>query len=539
MTPAPAEQRPNHGERTGDVVRVGAADVIAAPSARALPLQSFEELGIPASFRAAVEGELTQGEKLLWVGRPSRNREVHPRNTLLPVAGFCLIVFGLGAAVIGLATHLGFFPVVFGGALAIIGSACCLPLVVDPTKSCRSCYVVTNQRALVVEWNMWRWAPAATSYVAHQLLGMERRSHPDVKGAGDLVFEYVLTMSANNYAAQTGTFLQQNSFGTTGAPKRVPRGFLLLDQVREVENLIRTNLLQQLENAPGEPRPTPVESATPAPDGDVVPVACACGLTIEAPDSLAGKAVKCPQCSAAVSVPAPAVAAAPYREDGQVPADIKAKLLGDLDPTERVVWVAQPVGTLVFLRNVYFLFPTVILAGIALVWLTGSLFPAKTAADAAAQKAAQHGGKSAAMPAKSSPGGLMAPLGLLCVAAGFAAVPFARWYFATRTGYALTSRRALVYKAGLFGPELESYPPLEVANMRRSDSWLSSGSGDLIFRTATVITTSRNRNGTSSSSVRRIHYGFLGIAKVGEVERLVRETLINRFEERLTRAGNW
>jgi hypothetical protein len=309
--------------------------------------------------------------------------------------------------------------------------------------------------------------------------------------------------------------------------------------VRAVEQLIRTQLLQQLENTLDEPKPAPVERAAPAPDSEVVSVTCACGVTIEAPGRLAGKSVQCPQCSAAVSVPAPDIAAAPYREDGQVPADIKAKVLGDLDTTERVVWVGQPVAKLVLLRNLYYLIPTVILFVIALVWLASSLIPAKTAADAAAQKghATQQVGKTPAPPAKSGIG-ILAPLGMLCVAAGFTAVPLARWYFATRSCYVLTSRRALVYKAGLFGPELESYPPLEVANMRRSDSWLSSGCGDLIFRTALVISTSNNR-GRLTQSVRQIHYGFLAIAKIGEVERLVRETLINRFEERLTRAGNW
>jgi hypothetical protein len=435
---------------------------------------------------------------------------------------------------------MGFFPVVLGGALTIIGSAFLLPLVVDPTKWCRTCYAVTNRRALLVEWNMWRWAPAATSYLPHQLLGLERVSHPEVAGAGDLVFEYIFAMSANGYAAKTGTFLPQGTFGTTGAPKRVPRGFLMLDNVREVENVIRTHLLQQLESALDEPKAAPVERRVAVePDGELVSVACACGVTIEAPGSLAGKSVKCPQCSAAVSVPAPAVAAQYYYEDGQIPADLKEKTLKDLDANERVVWVGQPVAKLVFLRNIYYLIPTVILAGIALVWLAGSLFPAKAAADAAQKAhAAQQAGKAAAAPAKSSGASILAPLGMLCVAAGFAGVPFARWYFATRTCYALTTRRALVYKASLFGPERESYPPLEVAQMRRSDSWLASDSGDLIFRTATVITTSNNR-GRLSQSIRHIHYGFLAIARIGEVEKLVRETLIDRFVDKVSRAGAW
>src|SRR5579872_4747233 len=123
IRPAPAAQPLGHSGHKGEVARVGAADVIAPPSVRTPPLQSFEELGIPASYRSVVEGELTQGEKLLWVGRQSRNKAVHSQNNLLPIAGVCIIVFGLGAAVIGLAAGMGFFPVVLGGALTLIGSA--------------------------------------------------------------------------------------------------------------------------------------------------------------------------------------------------------------------------------------------------------------------------------------------------------------------------------------------------------------------------------------------------------------------------------
>jgi hypothetical protein len=110
------------------------------------------------------------------------------------------------------------------------------------------------------------------------------------------------------------------------------------------------------------------------------------------------------------------------------------------------------------------------------------------------------------------------------------------WRAARRTCYALTNRRALVYKEGLFGPTRESYSPLEVAALKRSDSWAVRGSGDLIFRTVQVVSTSRTR-GVSRSSVKTTHYGFLAVAPVGEVERLVRETLIDRFVDKLAQAN--
>ena len=75
--------------------------------------------------------------------------------------------------------------------------------------------------------------------------------------------------------------------------------------------------------------------------------------------------------------------------------------------------------------------------------------------------------------------------------------------------------------------------------MRRGDSWLLADGGDLIFRSVTTVRTSYNRQGGSSRSVTTTHYGFLAIARVKEVEKLVRETLIDPFADRLQRAGSW
>src|SRR5258708_25756737 len=80
---ASPEHLPHQGEQHGAVVRVTAADVL--PSAKLQPptAQTFEELEIPASFREAVENELTGDEKMLWVGRPSRHPEVQSRPRIL------------------------------------------------------------------------------------------------------------------------------------------------------------------------------------------------------------------------------------------------------------------------------------------------------------------------------------------------------------------------------------------------------------------------------------------------------------------------
>jgi hypothetical protein len=79
---------------------------------------------------------------------------------------------------------------------------------------------------------------------------------------------------------------------------------------------------------------------------------------------------------------------------------------------------------------------------------------------------------------------------------------------------------------------------VEVAQMRRSDSMLFAAGGDLIFRTVQTIRTSYSRTGSARSSVSTKHYGFLDIARVREVEKLVRETLIDPFVDKLQMANS-
>jgi hypothetical protein len=149
----------------------------------------------------------------------------------------------------------------------------------------------------------------------------------------------------------------------------------------------------------------------------------------------------------------------------------------------------------------------------------------------------QPGKPAASVPAGFQAISLLVPGAFFLIAAGSAAVAGVRWHTATRTCYVLTNRRALVYKAGLFGVTRDSYPPLEVANMRRSDSWLAADCGDLIFRSVQVISNSSNGRGVWTTRVKTIHYGFLAIPHVREVQKLVHETLIDRFVDKLQRAN--
>lgn len=528
---------PGGGEPESDVVRVTAADVLPPPHLQPPTAQTFEKLEIPAAFRLAVENELTAGEKMLWLGRPSRNAEVHPQNLTLPFVGVGLLVLAFGIAVASLlspggGTMIGFL---FAGALGAIGLAFLIPVLVSPATTCRYCYVVTSRRALLVEMSLWQRGPIARSYLPQQLLGLQRRDHAAVAGAGDLIFEYEFALPGNTLNSRSGSFLQQGATaGLSRSPQRVARGFLCLDQVREVDDLIRATLLRQLEQALDAPQSRTASRQALDRQVQAVSAACACGVTIEAPPALAAKWVKCPRCAAAVSMPtseadARVAAAADFcREDGSVPADLKAKTLAGLDPNEKLVWVGQPFPTLVLARNSGYL--AVGCAGIlaALVWLVAALTPPEAGAPRAEP------GQQVAGNQRSTP---LLPIGLLFVSAGVSAVALVRWHAATRTCYALTNRRALVYKESLFGPTRDSYSPLEVSSMQRRDSWLAADGGDLIFRTVQVVSTTRIRPGASSTRVKTIDYGFLAVPHLDEVEKLVLETLIDRFVDKLNQAS--
>jgi hypothetical protein len=274
--------------------------------------------------------------------------------------------------------------------------------------------------------------------------------------------------------------------------------------------------------------------------------------------------VTCPQCGSTLRAPSraaakPAADDESYQEDGQVPAYLKDRILSELGTNERLVWIAQPVSALVFRRSLGYLVGGGLLAALALLWLAAG-FLGGSSASAAGQKAGavpraqgphEARGRLSAHQRTNHPvappqantqsvarGTSLVPLILLVVAACCGVVPFYRWKMAQGSCYALTNRRALVFRQGLFGPTRESYSPVEVAQMRRSDSWLFAEGGDLIFRTVTVVRTSYSQRG-SSRSVTTTHYGFLAIARVKEVEKLVRETLIDPFADRLQMAGSW
>jgi hypothetical protein len=97
--------------------------------------------------------------------------------------------------------------------------------------------------------------------------------------------------------------------------------------------------------------------------------------------------------------------------------------------------------------------------------------------------------------------------------------PYWQWRKAKRTCYALTDRRAILWKAGSFGSvEIRSYEPEDLTGIYRVEY---PGGGDLVFE---EIHTVRKDNDGEQATVTTQH-GFLGIEKVREVEEFLRRTL--------------
>jgi hypothetical protein len=127
-----------------------------------------------------------------------------------------------------------------------------------------------------------------------------------------------------------------------------------------------------------------------------------------------------------------------------------------------------------------------------------------------------------AFPAASFLGTLIAVCGFPWLFLIFLALPF--YYFARpvadylsaeRTVYVVTDRRALIIRPRLGGKTVQSYN--RIGQIERRER--GGGSGDLLFASETEA------RGRAAHRVRTRKIGFIGIANVREVERLLLESM--------------
>jgi hypothetical protein len=188
-------------------------------------------------LEARLQSELQPGERLVWAGQPRADLAARPAWFMVPCrvffTGFSLfwIVGAGGMAALaggvngGFGSLFGCFPC-FGIPFVLIG----LFMVASPIwlrrQAHKTLYALTDRRAIVFE-PTWFRTVTVRSYTAAGLSHLSRRERPD--GSGDLVFEEFTTSSLDSDG--------NRSYSTTR------RGFLAIDRVREVEDLVRKTLL--------------------------------------------------------------------------------------------------------------------------------------------------------------------------------------------------------------------------------------------------------------------------------------------------------
>jgi len=193
----------------------------------------FTDLGsLPNDLEGMIQEELSPDEKLAWVGRPRPSRMVAGSLPSfffgLCFTGFAL--FWLYAASGGFGPPRGFrrgggppiFFYLFGIPFVLAGLGMLASPFVAARNARKTCYALTDRRAIVWEGSLWNGV-RVRSYRPEELRAMARNQRGD--GSGDLVFEEIHTP------------------GGRGRLQTIRRGFLAIEDVRNVEALVRSTLL--------------------------------------------------------------------------------------------------------------------------------------------------------------------------------------------------------------------------------------------------------------------------------------------------------
>ena len=214
-------------------VVVGEDAVVDADAGPVLPPPSFESLAepVPEKMQADILAFVAKGEKLLWLGQPSR--------ALMASGSWIAVPFGMLFAAIGIGVCIGGVsfmaqkdvsiaaPLImfgFGGIFACTGLFFCfMPLFIKKFKGKRQCYVLTDRRAIICTSIFGR--SDFETFTATQLRQMTRQMNGRVKGAGSLVFQ----VSHLGYDAH-GHAMNQSV------------GFLHIHDIKKIEELLKRTL---------------------------------------------------------------------------------------------------------------------------------------------------------------------------------------------------------------------------------------------------------------------------------------------------------
>jgi hypothetical protein len=428
----------------------------------------------------------------------------------------------------------------------------------------RAVYIITNRRAILYTGKTWGAVgmQSMQSWNAVQMRKLERKDSSYWKGCGSIVFEYRMET--------------HHSGGTGRGPGRsqvvkVPVGFIDLRDVRKVERFLRESLIDSVtekllddkpikktedeeddesviddpnvKRAPGvrskkdadededDPNVKRAPGAKPKKKDDEDEVADLEEVKDEnVKESPGAKPARAKAAAgdeidtleeadedANVKTRQPVAAGGVESED--VPEPLRALVDDELTGKEKLLWIGMPNTKLAFLRA----------AVPAVGVLCGALF---------------FGCIFGCVAGNVMKDSLLIPalMGLVFfgVFVGAIVYPFVKRFQATKSVYAVTNKRCLVFNANFLGKQqLTSYQPEELVNMYRRDAFLVKGAGDIVFKTKTVITTTHYRYkrggyAGSSSSATTYYYGFMAMNDPRPVEMLIRETLVDPILDKLT-----
>jgi hypothetical protein len=297
-----------------------------------------------------------------------------------------------------------------------------------------------------------------------------------------------------------------------------------------------------------------------------------CQARLKAPDAAAGKALKCVKCTAPVHVPgaqpaeigpkrldpnrvyteaelevleeAPATPKpaqplqAPAGPPGgldewvarlEPPAEMVEDIRAELTKGERVVWMGHPDKELLLAEAQMAVYFAPVLFVVALGLLIGAVF----------------------MPLPGEVGtvlglflrAFMALVGLVFAGGGVVCLMAKKLLERFPKGhayYVLTNRRAIIFQPMRPGGRrlCRAYNGQQLTDMKREESKKFPGAGDLIFEVEIEYSGGASpgmgrSGGRGSSHERETKHGFLKVAKVRDVEKLVRETLLDRPADKL------
>jgi Zn-finger nucleic acid-binding protein len=320
----------------------------------------------------------------------------------------------------------------------------------------------------------------------------------------------------------------------------------------------------------GAAQPAPPKPAPQEPAADLLAVTCpSCAKTLRTRAALAGKLIRCPGCQNPVRVPGgvaePATAAvgvagprpatkpasrpardaedeeddnrterrrprpADSRKAGgspvtpvragedpfeglDVPEKMQEGIRKELEDDEQIVWVGRPMTEIVMKKARFAFF-----LGIAMAVVGVSAMVVGAAV-----------GHQVVLLLTLCLGGFLTLISIPCMLAPFLLGRFNH----KRACYVVTGRRAIIYHGGLLGARSYDRRQLMVHLDRQDSSW-AEGAGSLIFEV--VISHHVVNSGGPSRRGQHAHvhedkteHGFLDVAQVAEVEKLIRDTIIKR-----------